>query len=353
MSDASKEGTMRVVALEEHYNVPDLFHRIPRDAAMQRGWPSPSGFGASDATTAVMAQAAAELGDLGRGRVEAMDAAGITVQVLSAVGPLADVLEGQGGVAFARDVNDRLARAVAEHPSRFAGFATLPTRVPAAAADELERAVRDLGFHGALIQGLTQDRFLDDPIYDPLLARAEQLDVPLYLHPGVPPESVRKAYYGGLPPKAAFILASPGFGWHAEVAIHVLRLVLSETLDRHPRLRLIIGHMGEMLPVMLARCDDMFGEDTKYLKRTVSQTILDHVVITTSGFFSNPPFLAALLTFGVDRILFSVDYPFSRSEVGRAFLERLPVSPDDRLKIAHGNADRVLRLSPSDRKDAT
>jgi len=328
---------MRVVALEEAFNIPELVSRIPAQAIVARGWPSlggnPGSMGHSD-----------ELRDLGAGRLSSMDASGITVQVLSWSGPGAELLEGQNGVLFARDANDRLARAVSEHPARFAGFAHLPLSAPDAAPDELERSVRDLGFKGALLNGTTRDRFLDHASFDALLARAEKLDVPLYLHPGIPVEPVRKAYFEGLPQPTSFLLGSPGWGWHAETAVHVLRLVLSGTLDRHPRLRLIVGHMGEMLPMMMARFDAIFQREQTRLARSVSQTLLDQVVITTSGFFATAPFLAALLTFGVDRILFSVDYPYSRNEVGRAFLDRLPVASDDLEKIAHGNADRVLKL---------
>lgn len=328
---------MRVVALEEAFNIPELVSRIPPEAIVARGWPSQGGNVGSMGHYE-------ELRDLGAGRLKSMDASGITVQVLSWSGPGAELLEGQNAVVFARDANDRLARAVSEYPARFAGFAHLPLSAPDAAPDELERCVRELGFKGALLNGTTRDRFLDHASFDSLLARAEQLDVPLYLHPGIPVEPVRKAYFEGLPPPASFLFGSPGWGWHAETAVHVLRLVLSGTLDRYPRLRLIIGHMGEMLPMMMARFDAIFQRDQKRLARSVSQTILDHVVITTSGFFATAPFLAALLTFGVDRILFSVDYPYSRNEVGRTFLDRLPVAPDDVEKIAHGNADRMLKL---------
>jgi hypothetical protein len=232
---------------------------------------------------------------------------------------------------------------VDEHPDRFAGFAHLPMSAPEAAADELQRAVEELGFCGAMINGVTDGRFLDDARFEPILARAVKLDVPLYLHPNIPPESVRKAYYDGLPGMSGFLLSTGGWGWHAEVAVHVLRLAVSGTLDRHPALKLIIGHMGEGLPAMFGRFDQAFRGVT-HLKRSVSQTILDQVWITTSGFFTLPPFMAALLSFGADRILFSVDYPFASISAGMSFLEQLPLSPEDRRKIAHGNADQLLKL---------
>ena len=324
---------MRIVTLEEHFMLPSLVRRIDADVIARRGFPTVPGRIPDK-----------QLADLGAGRIGDMDEAGITMQVLSASSPGADLLDGADGIAFARDMNDVLGRAVAEHPDRFAGFAHLPMRSPPQAADELERAVRDLGFRGALINGLTQDRFLDDPRFDPILARAERLDVPIYLHPNLPPESVRKAYYDGLPGSAGFQLSAAAWGWHSEVAIHVLRLVLSGTLDRHPRLKLIIGHMGEGLPAMLVRSDKALGRDAAHLTRSVSKTILDQVSITTSGLFTLPPFEVALAVFGVNRVMFSIDYPYSSNRQGRDFLDELKLPAADLEKIAHGNADRLLKL---------
>ena len=233
---------------------------------------------------------------------------------------------------------------VRKHPGRFSAFAHLPMTNPGVSADELERAVKECGLLGALVSGQCDGKFLDDPVYEPLLARAEMLDVPLYIHPGVPPEAVQKSYYRGFSPQVSSMLATTGWGWHTETGIHVLRMVLAGSFDKFPKLEVIIGHMGEMLPTMLARCDDFIRQKDTGLPRSVSQTILDHVYITTSGFFTVPPFLAALLTFGADRILFSVDYPFSNNAVAKNFLNALPVAPDDREKIAHGNADRLLKL---------
>jgi len=326
---------MRVVALEEHFAIPRLTRQIDLGAIRSRGFP----LGRWNAPEQ-------ELADLGEERLRNMDRSGITVQVLSASGPGADLIEGWAGVELARAMNDGLAKAVADHPGRFAGFAHLPMRDPKAAADELERTITDLKFCGALINGTTQGYFLDNERFDPLLSRAERLDAPLYLHPHLPPEEVRKAYFSELPGVTDFLLAGPGWGWHAELALHVLRLVVSGTLDRHPRLKLIIGHMGEGLPAMMARCDQIFGPHIKHLTRSVSQTILDQVSITTSGLFTRPPFELALAVFGIDRILFSVDYPYSSNSHGQEFLQGLSLSETDLSKVAHGNADRILKLSP-------
>jgi len=331
---------MRVVTLEEHFTVPSLVARyIPREAITRRGF-------AARTVLPGRANPVDLLPEIGEQRLAAMDEAGITVQVLSWSGPGADLVDGAEGVALARESNDALAQAIARHPDRFAGFAQLPMREPDAAAKELTRAVGKLGFLGALINGTTVDRFLDDARFEPILAAAEALDVPLYLHPHLAPEAVRKAYYGSLPSNSGAVLETAGWGWHSETAIHVLRLVLSGTLDRHRKLKLIIGHMGESLPMMLARCDQVFEAYIPHLSRSISRTILDQVWITTSGIFSEPPFLAALLTFGIDRIMYSVDYPYAANERGRAFLEKLSLAPADAAKLAHANADRLLGLAP-------
>jgi uncharacterized protein len=329
---------MRIVALEEHYTVPRLVAGIEPAAIVRRGFPGPD---------AVWSQTLKrdELADLGDKRLADMDASGITVQVLSVAGPGADLVPGQKGVDLARAYNDALAEATARHPARYRGFAHLPMLAPEAAADELTRTVKELGFHGVLVNGATDGRFLDDPAFEPILARAEALDVPIYIHPAIPAEAVRQAYYDNLPGNFSFTLALSAWGWHAETAIHMLRLVLSGALDRHPGLKIVIGHMGEALPFMLDRIDETTAATAKtHLRRSVRQTLTDQVWITTSGFFTMVPFMAALMTFGVDRIMFSVDYPFASNARARAFLDTLPVSPADREKIAHGNADRLLRL---------
>jgi uncharacterized protein len=328
---------MRVVALEEHFTVPALVRRIDPGAISRRGFKPrkpPTG----------RANPLELLPEIGEQRLKSMDEAGITVQVLSNTGAGPDLVPGAEGVAIAREMNDHLAVAVGRHPDRFAGFAVLPMQSPDACAAELVRAVKELHFAGALINGTTEGRFLDHASYDGLLAAAIELDVPIYIHPHLPPEPVRQAYYSDLEPGAGRVLESAGWGWHSETAIHVLRMVLAGTLDRHPRLKLIIGHMGEMLPVMLARIDEVSALDVDHLKRPISRAILDQIWLTTSGIFSQPPFLAALQTFGIDRLMFSVDYPYAPNAKGRAFLDGVALSPADMAKLTHGNADALLKL---------
>jgi predicted TIM-barrel fold metal-dependent hydrolase len=196
-----------------------------------------------------------------------------------------------------------------------------------------------------LINGLTNDEFLDDAKYAPILAKAQELGVPIYLHPGLPPKAVAEAYYSGLPKYSGMMLSIAGWGWHSETALHILRLIASGTLDKFPRLKVIIGHMGEMLPMMMVRSSNAFKPGEAGLnQRTVTQTLHDQVHITTSGLFTLPPLQVAIDTFGIDNIMFSVDYPFSSNEQGRQYLESMQLTTEDMEKLTHGNADRVLKL---------
>jgi predicted TIM-barrel fold metal-dependent hydrolase len=329
----------RIVTLEEHVSFPDMVERIPLAARQQAGWPSNAN------PHSPVREQASQLAEVGAERLRLMDEAGITIQVLSVSGPGAELLGPDEGPAFAREYNDRLATAIAQHPDRFFGFAHLPMTNPEAAADELARTVREHRFRGAMINGTTQSLFLDAPQFAPLLARAEELGVPLYLHPGVPPAPVRATYYSNLPHELGERLSMAGFGWHAETAIHILRLILSGTLETYPRLKLIIGHMGETLPVMMARADMTMPADQTQLPRSISQTLRDQVYITTSGIFTRPPLEAALATFGLDNILFSVDYPYAPNKPGHEFLAGLQLPPADIDKLAYRNADQLLGLA--------
>jgi len=287
-----------------------------------------------------------QLRDLGQARLADMDANGIDLQVISHAGPAAQALDGARGLARASEANDQLAAAVRAHPDRLAGFATLPTADPAAAADELERAVRELGLLGALVNSTlgSNGAFLDDARFGPLLDRFERLDVPLYLHPAPPPAALSDVLYRGLAPAVARRLAPGAGGWQAEAGLHVLRMIATGVFDRHPGLRLIVGHCGEMVPFMLDRIDAMLRTGTMALKP--SEYFLRNIWVTTSGLFSLPPVLCTVQVLGVDRVLFSVDYPFGDNAAGRALLDALPLAPADKAKIAGGNAEQVLGLKP-------
>ncbi len=326
---------MRIVTLEEHFSFPELTSQIPNSQVpVNNFFRSP-----------MMDKINPRLADITGERLQSMNQNGISMQVLSVAGLGADLLNAVDGPAFASQYNDMIAEKISAHPDRFAAFAHLPMTAPQAAADELERTVEKYEFRGALINGLTDEKFLDDPFFDPILARAEKLDVPIYLHPGLPPKAVVDAYYSNLPKHSGVLLSIAGWGWHSETAIHVLRLILSGTFDRFPKLKLIIGHMGEMLPMMMVRCDSQFIPNQIGInQRTVIDTLHDQVFITTSGIFTNPPLIAAVNTFGIDHILFSVDYPFASNEQGKNFLNGIPLPPDQVEKIAHANADNLLKL---------
>jgi predicted TIM-barrel fold metal-dependent hydrolase len=321
---------MKTIALEEHYRIPSLVGPPETDVVKMVGqWLGD------------------QLSDLGEGRLTKMDEAGIDMQVISHATPDAQNLKGAEGVDRAREANDRLAEAVRAYPTRFAGFAMVPTSDPTAAADELRRAVKELGFVGVLVNSTLgpNGAFLDNPAFEPLLARVEQLDVPLYLHPAVPPPVLRKTLYDGFPPSVSHTLSTAGWGWHAEVGLHALRLVLAGVFERHPRLRVVVGHCGEMLPFMMARIDEYLIPARTGLAALPSEYFLKHFWVTTSGMFTLPPVLCALQVFGVDRVLFSVDYPYCQYAPGRKMLDSLPLSPADKLKVASGNAERLLGIS--------
>ncbi|GCF09122.1 hypothetical protein KDI_26860 [Dictyobacter arantiisoli] len=322
---------MRVIAIEEHY----------RNAAIKN---------ATDKQNAhlhnpdLLANLWANLDDLELLRLNAMDEAGIDMQVLSHTTPATEILAAEEAVPLAKDANDQLAAAIAAHPDRFAGFATLPTPNPVAAAAELERTVRTLGFKGAMINGHTNGRFLDDPFFLPILESAAALDVPLYLHPTLPIDAVKKAYYSGFDEAVNYSLSAAGWGWHAETALHALRLILSGIFDRLPHLQIIIGHMGEMIPFYLGRIDGVLSPVARNLQQRIGDYFLQNFYVTTSGIFTYPPLLLALQMLGVDRIIFSIDYPYSTNIQGRSFLDHIPLNPVGKEKISHGNVERLLKL---------
>jgi len=321
---------MRIITLEEHITTPEILKvaRMP----------------VTGASAVFMQSMNAKLLNVGEGRIADMDAAGIDMQVLSVSANAVDTLDSATANAIARDANDRMAAAVRAHPTRFAAFATLALQEPNKAAMELDRSVRELGFKGAMLNGTSNDQFLDHPRFTPLFEAATALDVPIYLHPAPPPKTVMEAYYSGLPGGLGFMLSTAGWGWHVETGMHGLRLILSGVFDRFPKLKIIIGHMGENLPFSIARAEMVLGRGAADLKRRVSEYFCENFYLTTSGYFSTPPFLCMKQVVGIDHILFSVDYPFSTNEVGRKFLDSLPLSPQEMEKFAHGNAEKVLKL---------
>lgn len=326
--------TMQTIAFEEHFTTPKFMESPGAPLKAQ----------AKSAQSARANLLIDQLSDLDKRRIANMDAASINVQVLSLTAPGVEQLDASEAISLARESNDFLSDVCRRHPNRFLGFATLPTAAPEAAADELERMVSKHGFKGALVNGHTRGRYLDDAFFWPILERAESLQVPLYIHPAPPVQSViQDLYIGNYAPAVANALATYAWDWHIETAIHVLRIILSGALDRYPNLQLIIGHLGETLPFMLPRFRALPPEMTK-LNRPIEDYLRENIHYTFSGFNWTPAFLDLLLQVGADRIMFSTDYPYSSMEAARSFLEQLPISPTDRERIAHRNAERLLRL---------
>lgn len=276
-------------------------------------------------------------------RLADMDAAGIEMQVLS-YGGFPQLLPAGQAITLNRAANDKLAQAAQTHPTRFAGFATLPWQSPEAAARELERAVQELDFKGALINGRPGETFLDDPFYAPVLAAFDALKVPLYVHPGLPLPAVQAPYYGGLERELSARLSMFAWGWHNEAGIQVVRMLLAGVFDRYPHLQVISGHWGEMVPFFLQRLEDSIPQAASGLKRPIVQTYREHVYVSPSGMLTLPHFQFIYTLMGAERILYSIDYPYQSLDGARAFIENLPISYAEKALIAHGNAERLLGL---------
>jgi hypothetical protein len=316
---------MRTIALEEHYATMGFLSGPGSWLKARPGIVEP-------------------ISDLGDGRIVAMDDAGIDLAVLSLAAPGVEQLDGPAATRLARACNDELAAAVGRYPDRLAGFATLPISAPEAAAEELERAVREHGFPGAVINGHCQGVYLDDASFEPVLDRAATLKVPIYLHPTIPPAAVIESCYAGFAADVTFALATVGWGWHINTATHLVRLILGGVFDRHPMLQIIIGHMGEATSFMLPRFDATLKPELTGLRHPVSTYLRENVYYTFANFNDEATFANLVAQVGVGRVAFSTDYPFGSMKAARAFLDNLPLTRDDRDSISHRNAENLLGL---------
>lgn len=318
---------IRKIALEEHFLAPDL---IPHWEPTVAGIPD-----------AVAARLRRQLCDFDGERLEVMDKAGISKSILSLAGPgVQDEKDAGKAVRLAQSANDFLATQIARHPTRYGGFAHLAMQNPTAAADELERCVTQLGMQGAMIDGQTHGQYLDEPQFHVFWERAQALDVPIYLHPADP-----EVAYAGLRGQPKLKRAT--WEWTVETATHALRLVFAGTFEKFPGAKLILGHLGETLPYLLWRFDSrtqiLYGlsEEMRHLP---SFYIKRNISLTTSGMCSPEPLRCAVDGMGVDSVMFSVDYPFEDTETARAFMDDTVLDEALRAKLAHGNAERLLKL---------
>lgn len=317
----ASDGKQRIIALEEHYADSEVIERV--------------GKGHSP----VMVERASDIS--GR-RLKEMDEAGVDVQVLSHLNPGVQQTDPETAAALAPGMNDRLAAIMKEHPGRFVGLASLPTPAPKAAADELERCVDKLGFKGAVINGLTNDRFIDHKEFWPIFERAEALDVPVYIHPGKAHQAFLDLYLKDYAQSHPQILG-PGWGFTAETATAAIRMVLSGMFDAYPNLKVILGHLGEGIPFLLWRINySLYGNTPT--PNAFADVFRSNFWVTTSGNFSTPGLQCCLEEMGADRIMFAIDWPFVPNQPGVAWLKEAPISDADKAKIFSGNAEKLLKL---------
>ncbi|MBV9564578.1 MAG: amidohydrolase [Bradyrhizobium sp.] len=317
----------RKIALEEHFMAPQFITYFKSTAV--------------NISADLFDKAVGALSDFGERRIAAMHHNEISHAILSLSGPGVQIeKETRTAVRLARECNDFLAERIQLNPKRYGGFAHLALQDANEAAAELERCVRDLGFHGAMINGQTGGLYLDDPSYFAFWERAEALNAPIYIHPGNPVD--KPAMYDGHPE-----LWGPVWSWGVETASHALRLVFSGLFDRFPKATLILGHMGEALPFQLWRFDsrwEISNRGAMRLALSPSEYFRRNVVVTTSGVCSPEPLLCALQALGHERVLFSVDYPFERSDIAAKFIETAPIPDDVRRLICHKNAESLFNL---------
>ncbi|KAL4970670.1 amidohydrolase family protein [Aspergillus stella-maris] len=326
---ASKPWTRPIITLEEHF----LSH-----AATANPNPKTSAFKA-------MPSLWSQFTELGSQRLADMDAGHVSLQVISH-GP------GDLNATQCRETNNQLADAVRANPARFAGFAELPMDSPQEAAAELNRTcgggINGVKFVGALVDSHTESGvYYDGPEFDVLWSEASKLNVPIYIHPTWPTDNLVTAYESpNLSSDVTTAILAFGFGWHSDVAIHVLRLYAAGVFDRFPKVKIIIGHMGEMIPYMLQRIERVSGRWGK--ERSFREVYDSNIWITTSGNWALDPLACILRNTKHDRIMYSVDYPFAKAPDGLKWLQELEgsgmVTEEELDDISWRNADRLLRL---------
>ena len=321
---------MRIVTVEERFSTPAF-------AAATRGL-------SSNVLPSVRVRMESALSDLGESRLHAMDEAGIALQVLSLEMNRFEQLPSDQAVAIAEDANNRIAAAINAYPGRFAGFAALALADPDSAILEMRRTRKQPGFVGFHFYSGLPDLPLDDERFAPLWAEAEALDTPVYLYPVPAPPRMEQAYYSGLPQNMGKLLSIAASEWHAAIGLQVLRLIMSGLFDRHPKLRILVGHIGENLPSSIDRAGTALQWMSQHLQKPVHDYFHRHFWVTTSGCYTTAMFHAALERVGMDRMLFSIEYPFSSTQRGRAFLDNLELAEEALQKLTHANADTLFGL---------
>ncbi|TPG66005.1 amidohydrolase family protein [Hymenobacter nivis] len=322
----------KLIAIEEHFLTP----------AIRAAWAA-SAIGQDGTAALDRGEIEARLDELGPQRLALMDESGVDVQVLSVTTPALHNLDPGPSVGLARQTNDLVAATIARHPTRFQGFATLPTAAPAEAGPELARSVTQLGLAGAMLCGRTRDKNLDHPDFRPLFETAARLGAPLFIHPQIPQQAVRAAYYSGFGEAVDTAFATFGLGWHYEAGIQFVRLVLAGVFDEFPTLQIVLGHWGEVVLFYLERLNALARVAT--LHRPIADYFRQNLYVTPSGMWSPAYLQRALEIVGPERLLFSTDYPYQYKPGGqaRSFLEEAALPADQKALFAHGNWERLTQ----------
>ena len=325
---------MKPIAMEEHFLTSEIRAAWAKSALGQEGT---AGFDRGEIED--------RLNDLGQGRIALMDESGVDVQVLSVTTPALHNLEPEESVILARHTNDLVAATIAKYPTRFQGFATLPTASPADAAIELERSVRDLGLVGTMLCGRTRDKNLDHPDFLPLFSTAAKLGVPIFVHPQIPQRAVREVYYSGFGDLIDTAFATFALGWHYEAGIQFLRLMLAGVFDLYPDLQIVLGHWGEVVLFYLERLNSLAR--VVKLQRPIADYMRKNLYITPSGMWNQSYLQRTLEIVGPERILFSTDYPYQYRPggAGVSFLNEAALSQEEKELFAHGNWERLTRTA--------
>ena len=315
-----------LITLEEHYTCKEFREQTPISKETLGRFPP---------------HVAARAVSLGDQRIHDMDQGKVSMQVIS------HTTASESPLKLCKHANDQIYKGVSEHKDRFAGFAMLPMHDPKAASEELRRCVTELHFVGALVTNHVHGRLYDDSFIWEVFETAQELDVPIYIHPSTPHTNLGALYQGNYSQDIATVLSMYGWGWHSEKGLHILRLFASGLFDRYPNLKTVIGHMGEMLPFMLDRIE-IYMANRIHTKRGLRQVWDENLWITTSGMFSMAPFACLLQAVKPERILYSVDYPFASNEEGLQFMEEVKKSglvDDEKFEmIAYRNAENLLKI---------
>lgn len=328
----------RLITVEEHYNskaVNDKIRKIYEEHGTE-----------AEKKSVLLAsgEAAEGVSELGEKRIAYMNEKGIDAQVISYASGIPATMEPEYAVSLCRDVNDEMYAKASAYPGRFYLFAHLPLGDAKGAAKELERCVKELGFVGAMISGHYHDLPYDDEHYYPIFEKAQELDVPVYLHPGmVSPAITEKYYKGNWSPRVTFLLSGFGVGWHYDVGMQVLRMMIAGVFDRLPKLKVMIGHWGELVSFYMYRMDEM-GQDVTGLKKKISDYFKENIYVNPSGMLYAEQFRYCLKTFGADHITWGEDYPYRKKEDIRSFLADFELTEEEREKIAHGNVEKLFHL---------